>query len=523
MPLTRWWGKARELAGAPRTRGLGVTAEEWRQCAADVAASGGRLLAMWASTCNERDGADTLEIEDIYAESPAAGAAHDAASPTTDIYAAFLIDRGVLILELSAWRALMPPAERPDYPGIEALFPCAARMQRALFDLSGMRSSDPDHRPWLRHPPQGYEFVRVAGEGVHEIAVGPVHAGTIEPGHFRFSVVGEKVLRLEERLGYTHKAIERRFTELPLLEGHGLAARIAGDSAVAHSWAYCQALEGMAGCVIPPRAAALRALFLELERIANHLGDVGALANDAGFAFGLSQFSRLKEQLLRGVSQSLGQRYLLDAVVPGGTAVDISADGCRRLDAAIAAIRHESAELRAIYEDHAGVRDRFTGAGILMPELALRLGVLGLVGRASGQALDARIDFACAPYDALPPARVVRQEGDVAARVTVRFEELAESCRLARCLLATLPPGHHLGSIQAPADRSFATGLIEGWRGPVFVALEAGPAGTTRRCHPHDPSWQNWPALEHAILGNIVADFPLINKSFNLAYSGVDL
>ncbi|MGA7540571.1 MAG: hypothetical protein WBW93_17575 [Steroidobacteraceae bacterium] len=522
MPLTQWWGKARNVPGAPRTRGLAVTAEEWSRCAGDVAASGGRLLAMWASACRDSDGDVTLEIEDVYAAEPGEPA-RDGSSWATDIYAAFLIDAGVLILELSVRLDVMPPAERPDYPGIEALFPCASRMQRALFDMSGIRSSASDRRPWLRHPPEGYEFVRVSGEGVHEIGVGPVHAGTIEPGHFRFSVVGEKVLRLEERLGYTHKGIERRFAELPLLEGHRLAARIAGDSAVAHSWAYCQALEGMAGCVIPPRAAALRALCLELERIANHLGDIGALANDAGFAFGLGQFSRLKEELLRALSQAFGQRYLLDMVVPGGTRVDVSPEASGSLAARIAAVRRESAELRTIYEDHAGIRDRFTATGVLTPELALRLGVLGLVGRASGQALDARIDFPCAPYDELPPAKGVRHEGDVAARVAVRFDELAESCRLAGTLLAALPPGPHLVSIPAPPDGSFATGHIEGWRGPVFVALQAGPAGTIRRCHPHDPSWQNWPALEHAILGNIVADFPLINKSFNLAYSGVDL
>ena len=523
MPLTKWWGNARELAGARRSRGLGVTVEEWSRCAADVAAGGGRLLAMWASACNDWGGADTFEVVDIRDDARHPQSAREASSLATEVYAAFLIDQGLLILELPVRQSGAPAAELADYPGMETLFPCASRMQRAMFDISGVRSSDPDRRPWLRHPPGGAALVRVSGEGVHEIAVGPVHAGTIEPGHFRFSVVGEKVLRLEERFGYTHKGIERRFTELPLLEGHRLAARIAGDSAVAYSWAYCQALEGMAGCTVSPRAAALRALFLELERMANHLGDVGALANDAGFAFGLTQFSRIKEELLRAVSQAFGQRYLLDALLPGGTRVDVSAETAPVLAARIAAIRSESAELRAIYEDHAGVRDRFTGTGILTPQLALRLGVLGLAGRASGQALDARIDFPCAPYDALPPTKAVRQEGDVAARVTVRFEELAESCRLALALLASLPPGAHLTPIEAPADGSFATGLMEGWRGPVFVALEAGPGGTIHRCHPHDPSWQNWPAIEHAILGNIVADFPLINKSFNLAYSGVDL
>lgn len=522
MPLTKWWARARQLPGAPRTRGLGMTGEEWSRCAEDVAASGGRLLAMWASGCDDWDSTDALAVDDIRELAQGPQAARDVASDAIEVYSAFLVDPGVLILELPV-RPGGAPAAAADYPGIEPLFPCASRMQRAMLDLSGVRSSDPDRRAWLRHPAGGPELVRVSGDGVHEIAVGPVHAGTIEPGHFRFSVVGEKVLRLEERFGYTHKAVERRFTELPLLEGHRLAARIAGDSAVAYSWAYCQALEGMAGCAIPARAAALRGLFLELERIANHLGDIGALGNDAGFAFGLTQFSRIKEELLRAVAQAFGQRYLLDAVVPGGTRADIAAETAQGLMARIAAVRSEAAELRVIYEDHAGVRDRFTGAGILAPSLAIRLGVLGLAGRASGQAMDARIDFPCAPYDQFPAVKVVRQEGDVAARVAVRFEELAESCRLALALLASLPSGPHLTPIEAPPAGSFATGLIEGWRGPVFVALEAGPGGTIHRCHPHDPSWQNWPAIEHAILGNIVADFPLINKSFNLAYSGVDL
>jgi Ni,Fe-hydrogenase III large subunit/Ni,Fe-hydrogenase III component G len=494
VPTSKWWARAHEVPGTPKARGLTVTREEWTQAAQDVAAAGGRLLSLWA----------------------ASGAGNESSAA---IYAAYWIEAGLLLTEL----AVPPEDADARYPGLEGLFPAASRMQRAALDLYGVRSTDPDQRPWLHHGREGYDFVRVEGEGVHEIAVGPVHAGTIEPGHFRFSVVGEKVLRLEERFGYAHKGIERRFTELPILEGNRLAARVSGDSAVAFSWAYCQALEGMAGCLVPDRALWLRALCLELERIANHLGDLGALGNDAGFAFALSQFSRIKEELLREIERALGQRYLLNAIVPGGTQDDLSGRAAVALASQIARVMAEVTELRAIFDDHSGLRDRFTGAGILSPTLATRLGVLGLAARASGQPLDARVDLPCKPYDELPPVKIVRTEGDVAARVAVRFDEVAESCRLVKSILAALPAGAHAVATRTPESGMFGVGLIEGWRGPVLIALEAGPGGSIRRCHPHDPSWQNWPAIEHAILGNIVPDFPLINKSFNLSYSGADL
>jgi Ni,Fe-hydrogenase III large subunit len=367
-----------------------------------------------------------------------------------------------------------------------------------------------------------YPFVRVAGDGVHEIPVGPVHAGTIEPGHFRFSVVGEKVLRLEERLGYAHKGIERRFAQMPLLEGHRLAARVSGDSAVAYSWAYCQALEGMARAAIPARAVWLRALALECERIANHLGDLGALGNDAGFAFGLAQFSRLKEQWVRALHETFAQRYLLDFIVPGGTSRDASSARLANLASVAERVAHEAAIIRTIYDEHAGVRDRFSGAGVVSPDLARQLGLIGLAGRASGQDGDLRIDFSCEPYAALGARKFVHHEGDVAARVAVRFDELAESLRLVGSIGAALPPGAYRVDVAPPATESQGLGLIEGWRGPVLIALR-GAAGMVQRCHPHDPSWQNWPVIEHAIIGNIVPDFPLINKSFNLSYSGHDL
>jgi Ni,Fe-hydrogenase III large subunit/Ni,Fe-hydrogenase III component G len=512
MALQALFERSEAHPGAPGLRALTVSREEWRRVVQDLATAGARLLAHWAGW----DQRAALVIR-----------------------TAFVAEGGGLVLSLP-----IPDPEAP-YPGIEDLFPAASRMQRAVADLSGVRSTDPDSRPWLRHaawpqgyrplvdPPQSpavaeplgdkYEFVRVEGDGVHEIAVGPVHAGTIEPGHFRFSIVGEKVLRLEERLGYVHKGIEQRFTEFPILQAHRLAARVSGDSAVAFSWAYCQALEGLAGTEIPSRAAWLRALYLELERIANHLGDLGALGNDAGFSFGLAQFSRLKEQLLRASHEALGERYLMEAIVPGGTHRDLSPTGLALLRSCLLEIDQEVPRLRAIYDEHEGVRDRFNGAGTISAELAVRLGLVGLAGRASSQALDLRIDLPCHPYGELAPVKIGRCEGDVAARVAVRFDELQESCRLVQRILETLPGGPHVLPVCVPADGASGAGLIEGWRGPVFVALEAGRAGSIRRCHPHDSSWQNWPVIEHAIMGNIVPDFPLINKSFNLSYSGHDL
>jgi Ni,Fe-hydrogenase III large subunit/Ni,Fe-hydrogenase III component G len=513
MPFAKWWNRAETLAGAPGIRAMVADSSGWRDVAQDVAAGGGRLLALWADTS-------------------LAGRA--------TIHALYLAQPGGLAVELPFDGA------GGRYPGIDDVFPSAGRMQRAVFDLHGLRSTSADLRPWLRHAPwpasfhplaaganwQGaqspvpvddYAFVRVEGDGVHEVPVGPVHAGIIEPGHFRFSIVGEKVLRLEERLGYVHKGIELRFQSLRLLEGHRLAARVSGDSAVAFSWAYCQALEGAAGASIPPRSAWLRALALELERVANHLGDLGALGNDAGFAFGLAQFSRIKERLLRATERAFGQRYLLDFVVPGGTSHDVTATQAADLAAQATTIARDVNALRLIYDEHAGVRDRFVAAGTVEPELAARLGLVGLSGRASGQRVDIRADLPCQPYVALEPLKCGASDGDVLARVVVRFDEVRESCRLISRIAGELPPGPHSIRLDDPAAGSHGIGLIEGWRGPVVVSLVVGEGGSIRRCHPQDPSWHNWPVLEHAIIGNIVPDFPLINKSFNLSYSGHDL
>jgi Ni,Fe-hydrogenase III large subunit len=463
-------------------RRLGVDASRWLRAFEQAAADGTRLGALWGSD---------------------------------DAVHAILVEHsGLLCLDLRV------PGK--VFPDVSRLFPAAGRMQRAVNDLHGLRPDAGDCRPWLRHDAP-YAFVPVEGEGVHEIAVGPVHAGIIEPGHFRFSVVGERVLRLEERLGYKHKGVEKRFESMTLAEGARLAGRVSGDSTVAYAWAYAMALEQAAGALPPHRALWLRALLLERERIANHLGDLGYLGNDGGLAFGLAQFSRLKEDLLRENARLFGHRYLMDRIVPGGVTVDLNESSAKALLAEADRLEASLATLRAIYYDHAGLQDRCINCGRLAPETAALLGVVGLAARASGLAIDARAYPGFAPYDELQPQVCAHRNGDVAARIVVRFEETFESLRLMRRILAGLPSGEPRVAVNEPAEGAFGVGWVEGWRGEVFVALEAAAGGRVRRCHPHDPSWQNWPALEHAVIGNIVPDFPLINKSFNLTYAGVDL
>ena len=275
------------------------------------------------------------------------------------------------------------PDASTQYPDIAAIFPAANRMQRAAFDLCGVASESDDQRPWLwmaswpidRFPLQrdfeaspkwepgeeNYPFVRVDGDGVHEIPVGPVHAGVIEPGHFRFSVVGEKVLRLEERLGYTHKGIEKRFTQLAPLDAHRLAGRVSGDSTVAYAWAYCMALEAAADCAISPRARWLRALLLERERVAQHLGDLGALGNDAALTFGLAQFSRLREDWLRVSKEVFGHRLMMDSHARG------VADRAPRAANREKAMSERESFTLANYDEHEGLQDRFRACGIVRP------------------------------------------------------------------------------------------------------------------------------------------------------------
>jgi len=441
------------------------------------------------------------------------------------------------------------PADEPSFPTLTASYAPAFRFERQMHSLMGvLPAKHPDLRPWIAfedwppgaHPLRksfdgslplvrgtgDYPWIRATGEGVYEIPVGPVHAGIIEPGHFRFLAVGEDVVNLEARLGYVHKGIEKRFESLPWAEGHRLAGRVSGDTAVAHALAYCIALESMAGCAVPVRAHWLRALLLERERIANHLGDLGAIANDAAFAFLWHQMMRLKERLLRTNRELFGHRFLMDRVVPGGVAADIAADGAASLSRELDWFQGEFERLVTIYDDNASLEDRVRETGVLTPRQALDLCVVGIVARASGINHDSRIFHPFPPYDR--PEEIglevpVLVSGDVHARAWVRVLEVRESVRLLRHILDRLPAGAVRAPLGAPPAAVAGFAAVEGWRGEIVYWLQSGPRGEVNRCMVRDPSSLNWIGLEQAVPGNIVPDFPLCNKSFNQSYSGNDL
>jgi Ni,Fe-hydrogenase III large subunit len=422
-------------------------------------------------------------------------------------------------------------------------------MERHAQDLLGVRFAEhPDGRRWTRHkawdaddfplrsdyPVSGrstrrapadadYPFTRVAGSGVYEIPVGPVHAGVIEPGHFRFQAVGETVLALEERLGYVHKGIEKIAVGRDPQGLARLAGRVSGDTTVAHAWAACMAMERAVGVSAPPRAAFIRAVLAERERVANHLGDIGAICNDVAFSFAHMQFGRLREWWQRENQRGFGHRLLMDCIVPGGVTEAASPDwlaGFRRQNDVLAG---ELDQLLPILEDYPSLEDRLEDTGVLGVEPARRLGAVGFVGKASGVDYDVRRDHGYAPYDAMIVQSPVLSEGDVAARMQIRIAEIRQSLDLLNALLQCPPDGAAIEPWPRLPGSGDGIGLVEGWRGEILTYVRFGEDGRVARFFPRDPSWFSWPALEQLIDGNIVPDFPVCNKSVNGSYSGQDL
>ncbi len=506
----------RAAPGLGSARLITLPADDWGKLGQEAARAGGRWVAGWG----EDMGNDEIRISACFERG------------------------GVYLLARTAVRRATPilPSHTPYFPG-------ADRPERHTQDMFGVAFMDhPDARRWTRHrawkdseyplrkgfpstgnppaqtpPNDNYRFLFAHGAGVYEIPVGPVHASTIEPGHFRFQAVGETILNLEERLGYVHKGIEK------VAEGRGavklarLAGRVSGDTTVAHAWAACQAMERAAGVEVPERALFLRALMCERERIANHLGDIGAVLNDIAFTFGFYQFGRLREDWQRLSREAFGHRFMMDRVVPGGVAVDLDAALIPRMREQVRVFRKQLDKLMAIVNESPSVEDRLVTAGVLKPEHARVLGCLGYVGRASGVDLDVRRDTPYAPYDRLKVTVPVYQYGDVAARVRVRAEECRAGFELIETILDDLTAGPIRAAWRAPAAGAEGLGLVESWRGEILTYVRFGEDGAIARFFPRDPSWTTWPALELLIHDNIVPDFPVCNKSVNGSYSGHDL
>ncbi|HEV2263059.1 MAG TPA: NADH-quinone oxidoreductase subunit C [Stellaceae bacterium] len=423
----------------------------------------------------------------------------------------------------------------PDghFPSVGALHPPAQRLERAMRDLYGLiadGASDP--RPWLDHGKwensrrearAPYEFREAEGEGVHRIVVGPIHAGIIEPGNFRFHAGGETVVRLEERLGYVHKGIESLMAGATLERGAHLAGRTSGDSTVSYAIAFARAAEAALEVEPPPRAVWLRALMAEVERLANHFGDIGAICNDASFALMHAHTGVLRERVLRAADAAFGHRLMRDCVVPGGVACDLNDTAIAAIRALLAEVRRRFPPLIKLYDDTASLQDRTVGAGYLKPELARQYGAGGYVGRASGRDFDARRDLAYPPYNHLRFVVPCRSDGDVNARVWIRIREAEQSLDLVEEILARLPVGPFCTELLIGGEAGEGLAVVEGFRGDILVWLRLNADNSIARCHLRDPSWFQWPLLEAAIEGNIVADFPLCNKSFNCSYAGHDL
>jgi Ni,Fe-hydrogenase III large subunit/Ni,Fe-hydrogenase III component G len=433
------------------------------------------------------------------------------------------------------------PADRPEIPSLADLSFPASRFEREMHDLFGVEPvghprparlvlhqhwpdgwhpmrSDAGPAPAFEDESQPYPFLTVDGPGVYEIPVGPVHAGLIEPGHFRFSVVGETILAMRARLWFVHKGIERLFQGRAPVAGVELAERISGDTAVGHTLAYCLAVEEATGCEVPRPAQVLRAVLLELERLYNHTADIGALGNDVGFGIVQSHAQRIRERLLRLNAEVTGHRLLRGGVFPGGAAV-LALPASGTLDH----ISADLAEVVGIALANSTVLDRFTGTAVLGAEQADEIGVLGYAARASGLRRDARVahPFADLYADLDVP---VLHDGDVLARFSVRVAEFDASVRLLHRLLAEAEVGPHAVALPPPPHPvGHGVGLVEGWRGTIAHRIELAPDQALARVKIVDPSFFNWPALPVALADTIVPDFPLANKSFNLSYAGNDL
>ena len=436
--------------------------------------------------------------------------------------------------------------DRPSFPSVTPVLPAAHWYEREVRDLLGLTpEGHPDPRRLVLHEnwpagvyplrkdfdpasaaavtePERPAFHHLHGEGIVEIPVGPIHAGVIEPGHFRFAAVGEMVLHLEARLFFTHRGVEKVAEGHSVRHGLLLAERTCGVCACSHAVSYCQAVESIAGVTIPARAAALRSVYLELERLYNHIGDLGNLCSGVGFAVGVSHGLQLKERLQQLNERITGHRFLRGVCTLGGVARDLDDDARHDVLATLRAVEQDCRHFVELLRSTDPLQERFINTGILPTETARLFGAVGVAARASGIDRDARRDHPHAGYAGLDLPISVRTTGDVRARAQVRINETFVSFGLVRTLLGRLPDGPLAVALPPLPPYRVGIGVTESPRGDNVHWVRTGPDGTIDRYRIRSASFCNWPVVAMAVPGNMVPDFPLINKSFELCYSCLD-
>jgi Ni,Fe-hydrogenase III large subunit/Ni,Fe-hydrogenase III component G len=436
------------------------------------------------------------------------------------------------------------PAEDAWYPSITATVMAAHWYERYLFDMLGVEpKGHPDLRrlvhhenipenifplrkdfSWntkLEHANVPYPMHHVEGDGIYEIPVGPIHAGIIEPGHFRFNVAGERIITLEGKLFFTHKGVEKMLEEKTIEAGLSLVERLSGDMAAGHALAYVQAAESISGIVVPRRAQFLRTLVSELERMTMHIHDLGNIGGmGTGYSFVAANCFRIKEKMMRLSNVLFGNRFWRGLIIPGGVSKDFTDEQLKNVLAIVKNIYTETREIMDLALASEGFLDRLQTTGVLSKEAAEAFGALGLPARSSGVDRDVRRDYPYASYGELLMPVVVKNSGDVYARYVSRIEELENSLNCVEKIIQNIPAGEVRASFEV--KDGFGLGAVESWRGEILCALLIKD-GKIERCFPRDPSFCNWALFGIIGPGNIVPDFPICNKSLNLSYSGTDM